>query len=276
MGQGSRGSGWLLCVAGLSVACGETTKDDEQAGPAELPPFGATLSTSCDARGTDWLPLEEMLPGRWTYGGAYMDVGIDLEASWGQRLQSSDHEEGRSVWARDAEGLVEEVGAGPCSQGSECGARFVRRGTAAVNANNLTFYALWPLDPCQEGVAGRYEGRELFENNRSTGGELRIWSERSERLTLEADQTWLWSIEVITYASLNDMGSATWLAEPRIEHGQDRGTYEQLGNAVTFTRNEPASGLAWIPAEPGQAAELELVGRALPKPGVPRYGRTLP
>jgi hypothetical protein len=275
MGQGSRRSALLLCAAGLSAACGETTEDGEHPAP-ELPPFGATLSTSCAARGTDWLQLEDQLPGRWTFGSAYMEVGTDLAASWGHQLESSDLEEGRSAWARDAEGLVEEVGDGPCSEGSDCGARFVRRGTAALGLNQLAFYALWPLDPCQQGVAGRYEGRERFENNRSTGGELRTWSERSEQLTLEPDGTWVWNAEVVTYASVNDLGTVNWLAEPRIESGQDRGAYVQASGVVKFTRKEPAVGLAWISAEPGRAVELEPIGRALPKSGVATYQRTLP
>ena len=276
MCQGFRPSALLCCLALLSVACGEATQGSEQHGAVEPPPFGATLSTHCATNETDWLALERQLPGRWTYDGLYMEVDADLEATWGRRPESEDLVEGRSGWARDADGLVEEVGAGPCSEGSECGARFVRRGTAALDQNNLAFYALWPLDPCQPGVAGRYEGRERFENNRSTGGELRMWSERSEQLTLNSDGTWLWDIEVATYASVNDLGTVHWLAEPRRESGQDRGTYLQVDGAVSFTRKEPASSLAWISAEPGQSVELELIGRALPKRGVSTYRRGLP
>jgi hypothetical protein len=205
-----------------------------------------------------------------------MEVGADLQGSWGRRLEASDFVEGTSAWARDADGLVEEVGAGPCAEGSECGARFVSRGTAAVDERYLAFYALWPIDPCQPGVAGRYEGRERVENNRSTTGELRLWSERAEQLTLNSDGTWVWATEITTYATLNDMGAAFWLAEPHIESGQDRGTYRQRDGAVTFTRQEPASAFAWISAGPGQSAELELIGRAIPKPGVSIYQRGLP
>lgn len=263
----------LLCLAWLSAACGKAIQGDGQHDAAEPPPFGGTLSTHCAMNETDWLALERQLPGRWTYGGLYMEVGADLEANWGRSLESSDFVEGTSVWARDADGLIEEVGAGPCAQGSECGARFARRGTVALDENDLAFYALWPIDPCQLGLAGRYEGRERFENNRSTGGELRTWSERSEQITLNADGTWVARIDVATYASVNDMGTVNWLAMPRTESGEDRGTYREVNGAVSFTRQERASAFAWISAEPGQSVELELIGRALPKPGVSTYHR---
>jgi hypothetical protein len=263
----------LLCLASLAAACGQTVRGGEQDDAAGPVPFGAPLSTRCAVNETDWLGLDVQLPGRWTYGGSYMEVGADLEATWGRRGEASDRVEGRSVWARDADGLVEEVGAGPCLEGSECGAAFVRRGTTAVDANELAFYALWPLDPCQAGVTGRYEGRERFENNRATGGELRTWSERSERLTLNSDGTWLANIDVTTYASVNDRGTVYWLAEPRTESGQDQGAYRQVDGAVSFTRRESATGFAWIAAEPGQSVELWLIGRALSKPGVSTYRR---
>jgi hypothetical protein len=266
----------LLCLAWLAGACGETVRGSEHHGVTEPPPFGATLTTHCGVNETDWLALEEQLPGRWTYDDLYMEVGADLEATWGRRLESSDLVEGRSVWARDTDGLVEETGAGPCSEGSECGARFLRSGTVAVDEGELTFYALWPLDPCHSGIAGRYEGRERFENNRSTGGELRIWSERSEQLTLHSDGSWLWGVEIATYASVNDAGIVSWLAKPRFESGQDQGTYREVDGAVSFTRHEPAPALAWISAESGQSVELELIGRALSKPGVSTYQRGRP
>ena len=273
MGHGSRHWSWLLCLVWLPGGCGQTTQDGGQRGAAEQPPFGATLSTNCKVSGSDWLELEEHLPGRWASGSLYMEVEADLHASWGTSLESADLVEGTSDWARDADGLVEEVGLGPCSGGAECGARFVSRGTAAVGDRELVFYALWPLDPCQHGIVGRYEGRERFENNRSTAGELRLWSERSEQLTLEADGTWLWSIELTTYASVNDAGTVYWFPEPRTEKGRDQGTYREIDGAVTFARQEPAPALAWISAEVGHPTQLELVGRAIRKPGVSRYQR---
>jgi hypothetical protein len=206
----------------------------------------------------------------------FMEVGAALSASWGRRAEASDFVEGTSVWSLNQEGLVEEIGAGPCSDGSECGARFVRRGTLAVDEDELAFYALWPLDRCNAGLAGRYEGRERFETNRSTGGELRLWSERAERLTLETDGNWLWSLEAKTYASVNDQGSVYWLAEPTIHSSEDRGTYRRSGDTVTFTRQEPASHSSWLSATAGESVELGPIGRALPVGGVTTYERVLP
>lgn len=276
MGHRVRGSLLLLCLASLATACGGTTEAPGQHAAAQAPPFGATLSTGCAANGTDWLDVEAQLPGRWSYGGMYMEVGIDLRASWGRSLQSSDVVEGTSVWSRDAEGMIEEIGAGPCADGSECGARFVRRGTLAADDRRLAFYALWPIDPCQQGLAGRYEGRDRFENNRATQGDLRLWSERTEQLTLEADGSWFWVLESKTYASVNDMGTVYWLAEPRIESGEDRGTYRLVDGAVSFTRQALASQSTWLSAAAGQSVELQLIGRALPYRGVSTYERAPP
>jgi hypothetical protein len=226
----------------------------------------------------DWLDLGSRLPGRWHEGsetsGRFTQVFENLDGSWGTYGAGGDEVEGTSRWARNDAGLIVETGAGPCPAGSSCEHRFVQSGTLSVGDSRLAFYALWPLDPCESGVAGTYEGRELYENNNNTGGELRLWSEISERLTLRADGTWEWQHRQTNYASVNDLGTAFWDAEPRVQSGDDRGTYEATDEGLTFWRDDPPSGSAiWARSGDGSPLTLQLVGRAVPKNRVSVYQR---
>jgi hypothetical protein len=225
----------------------------------------------------DWLDLDTRLPGRWHDGsatsGQYTEVVEGLEGSWGTYTASADLVEGTSTWETNEDGLIVETGAGPCRAGSTCDARFVQSGTLAAADTQLAFYALWPVDPCQAGVIGAYEGREFYENNNNTGGGLRLWSEINEWLSLRADGTWHWQYRTTNYASVSDLGVAFWELEPRVQAGQDSGTYEATAGSVTFRRDDPAAGSAWVRSQDGAPVTLLLIGRAMPKSSVSVYDR---
>lgn len=271
----------FLCYFVVVIpACG----DDGASSPepaAELPPIGAPLTTLCERTGSDWLDLPATFPGRWHYGsegyGQYTEVESDLRGAWGMYEDTGDRIEGRSVWSFDEDGLVVETGDGPCSEGSDCGLRFVQSGTVVSDATRMAFYALWPVDPCQSGIAGVYEGREFYENNTQTGGELRLWSERSERLTLSANGTWHWWGENRLYANVSDMGMVFWDEDPPTSSGDDSGTYEVLGDSIRFTRDDPEDASSvWVWSQTREPVDVPMIGRAVGKYSVALYERMTP
>jgi hypothetical protein len=272
-------SATLVWLAGLLVGCGGSVAQPTDDTPAEeVPPLGAPLSTRCPKTGVDWMDVVSRLPGRWQAGaettGRFTEVVAGLEGSWGTYAGGTDYVEGTSQWSTNEEGLIVETGAGPCGAGASCDRRFVQSGTLSVDDSQLVFYGLWPVDPCQIGVPGTYEGREAYENNNNTGGGLRSWSEISERLSLRSDGTWHWQYRQTNYATVNDLGTAFWSAEPRVQSGEDSGTYEVADDRVTFRRAESATGSAmWVHSPDGTPLTLQLVGRAVPKSSVPAYRR---
>jgi hypothetical protein len=263
-------------------ACGGAVEENssQPEAQAEPSPFEAPLSTLCESTGSDWLDLPGRLPGRWEYGseqgGRYTAVGADLRGSWGSYDETTDYPAGTSRWSTDAEGLVVETGVGPCNEGPPCDARFVQRGTVAAAESTMSFYALWPVDPCQSGIVGSYEGREDYENNRSTDGELRLFKERRERLTLRADGSWHWLYEAATYATVNDMGTVFWNQAPARTSAEDRGTYEAVTGGLRFTRDAPTSRPGWAASSSGEPVELPFIGRALSYYSVDVYQRDAP
>jgi hypothetical protein len=223
------------------------------------------------------LDLERDLPGRWQGESSqqFMDVQSDLSSVWGDLVEGIDEVSGRSTWSLDAEGLVQEAGAGPCTDGVSCTTRFVRAGTAAVDAEALMFYALWPLEECPEGMAGVFEGRERFSTNAGTEQEPRIWSQYHERLSLESNGRWHWSLEVKSYGSFSDMGQRTWYPQPEVVESEDSGTYEVTDNSLRFWTDVDDAIPGWVyissPAE--EPVELPFIGRALPRSDVMPYRR---
>lgn len=267
-GRAQRRSAVAFCL-GL-VACGGKTDDVESTRAVEA------ADAPCELAAQSALNLERDLPGRWQLAsGEFMDVQADLSSVWGTTVLTRDERHGSSTWSLTAQGLVTEVGQGPCFDGDSCGARFVRTGTLGLDADELVFYALRPKQDCAEGVLGVYEGIERFETSDGAQGELRVWSERAERLTLHVDGKWSAQLNTKDYGTTNDMGTRRWYEEPEVDEARDTGTYERIDGALLLQADETPSDWLFVPDTEGPV-ELRLIGGALPKQGVDVYQRVEP
>jgi hypothetical protein len=252
------------------VACGGRTDDVDTTRALD------SAEARCELATQSALNLERDLPGRWQLAsGEFMAVQADLSSVWGTTVLTQDERHGSSTWSLTAEGLVTEVGLGPCLDGDSCGARFTRTGTLGLSADELVFYALRPKQVCAEGVLGVYEGIERFEQNDGVESELRVWSERSELLTLYVDGKWTAQLNTKDYGTTNDMGMRRWYEEPVVHEARDTGTYERTDGALRLKADEAPSDWLFVPDTEGPV-ELRLIGGALPKQGVDVYQRVEP